>query len=110
MLSPVLARVQMTTPDGLAPPCGALRGRQDDDVRPRESAPAIPSSEIESEQTVQFGLDLGVRGLGARRGEVDDQPRKAPVGHPAPYLTELGNDAVHPLKIRGGSPGESGRG
>ena len=55
---------------------------------------------VEVEQTIQFGLDLGVRSLGAKRDEVDDQPCKAPVRHPAPKLTELSEDAVFPLSIR----------
>ncbi len=52
------------------------------------------------EQTIQLELDLGVRGRGAGRHEVDDQPSKPPVRHPSPHLTELSEDAVPPLGVR----------
>ncbi len=52
------------------------------------------------EQTIQLELDLGVRGRGAGRHEVDDQPSKPPVRHPSPHPTELSEDAVPPLGVR----------
>src|ERR1700730_296538 len=58
------------------------------------------SAGIEVDQTVQLSLDLGVRGPETSGDEVDDQPCKAPIRYPAPYRTELAQDAVAPLKIR----------
>jgi hypothetical protein len=58
------------------------------------------SSGINVEQTVQFNLDLCVRGLATCRDEVDDEPCKAPVRYPAPYRAEFVKDAVAPLKVR----------
>ena len=54
----------------------------------------------EIEQTIQFVLDLGVRGVGAGGDEIEDQPCKAPIGYPAPHRTKLSEDAVYPLKVR----------
>ena len=41
-----------------------------------------------------------VRGPGAGRDEVDDEPGKPTVRYPSPHLIELSEDAVPPLGIR----------
>jgi hypothetical protein len=48
---------------------------------------------------IEFELELDIRGSGVT-DEVDDQPDKAPVGHPAPEGAELSEDAIDALGVR----------